>query len=56
MEVRKAYTRGQVLLVADRAMVVTPGGNNLGWGKLLADGHGVLATVHSKVSTVLSSL
>ena len=49
------YTGGRVLLMADRALAATPDRDDLGWGSLVADGLGVLATVHSGVSTVLSS-
>ena len=41
--------------VADGAMVAILKGNDLGWGGRVAVDCGVLATVHSRVSTMLSS-
>ena len=46
------HTGGWVLLVLDEAMVATPDRDNLGWGRLVVDSCGILATVHSGVSTV----
>ena len=46
---------GRVLLVADGALLATPEGDDSGWGRLVVDDRGVLATVHSGVSTVSSS-
>ena len=54
VEVCRMYTGGHVLLVADGAMVVTLEGDHQGYSGLVADGCGVLATVHSGASTVSS--
>ena len=37
---RTALGQATVILVADKAPVVTPEGDNLGWGRLVADGRG----------------
>ena len=49
--VYRPYESGGVLLAADGAMKVTPDGDTLGWGALVADAAGVLATVASGVLT-----
>ena len=49
--VYRPYESGGVLLAADGAMEVTLDGNTLGWGALIADVVGVLATVASGVLT-----
>ena len=43
------YESGGFLLAADGAMETTPDGDTLGWGALVADATGVLATVASGV-------
>ena len=43
--VYRPYETGGVLLAADGAMEVTPKGERLCWGALLADAAGILATV-----------
>ena len=54
-QVRRPYSSGGVLLVADGAMETTPGGHTLGWGALVADTRGVLATAASGVLTRTTS-
>ena len=49
------YHSGGVLLTADGAMEVTPNGDTLGWGALVADAAGVLATAASGVLTRAAS-
>ena len=53
--VYRPYESGRVLLAADGAMEVTPDGDTLGWGALVADTVGVLATVASGVLTRAAS-
>ena len=48
-QVRRPYSSGGVLLVADGAMETTPDGDTLGWGTLVADARGVQATAASGV-------
>ena len=47
----RPYGSGGVLLLADGAMETSPDGDTLGWGALVADAHGVLATAASVVLT-----
>ena len=53
--VYRRYESGGVLLAADGAMEVTPHGNTLGWGALVADAVGVLATAASGFLTPAAS-
>ena len=53
--VYRPYESGGVLLAADGAMETTPDSDNLGWGALVADAAGVLATVASGVMTRAAS-
>ena len=53
--VYRRYESAGVLLAVDGAMEVTPDGATLGWGALVADAAGVLATVASRVLTRASS-
>ena len=51
----RLYDSGRVLLAADGAMEVTPDGDTLEWGALVADSTGVLATVASGFLTRAAS-
>ena len=52
IRVYRPYKPLGVLLAADGAMEVTPAGDTLGWGALVADTAGVRATVASGVQTL----
>ena len=52
VEVHRTYTTGCALLVADGDLATTADRDDLGWGSLVADSCGVLATVHSGVPTM----
>ena len=53
--VYRPYESAGILLVADGAMEVTPDGDTLGYGALVADAAGVLATVASVILTRAAS-
>ena len=48
--VHRPYVSGGVLLAADGAMEVTPNGETLGWGALMADSAGVLVCVGDPIA------
>ena len=54
-QVYRPYGSGGVLLVADGAMETTPDAGTLGWGGLVVDARGVLATAASGVLTRAAS-
>ena len=53
--VYRPYESGGVLPAADGVMETTPDGDTLGWGALVADAAGILATVASGVMTRAAS-
>ena len=55
IRVYRTYESGGVLVAADGAIEVTPKGDTLGWGALVADITGVLATVALGVQTRAAS-
>ena len=54
-QVYRPYESRGVLLAADGAMEFTPDGDTLGWGALVGDAAGVLATVASRIMTRAAS-